>query len=87
MSMKNSNDIIGDRTRNLPTCSAVPHPTAPPHTPQYSAYFLYLSYKIDIQWINIGLIVPHFSASNGMGNGLLLKVNMNPEQGIITILI
>jgi len=30
MSMKNSNDTIGNRTRNLPTCSAVPRPTAPP---------------------------------------------------------
>ena len=28
--MKNSNDIIGDRTRDLPVCSAVPQPTAPP---------------------------------------------------------
>jgi len=46
-----------------------------------------LSYKTDIQWINIGLTVPHFSVSSGMGNGLLLKVNMNTEQGIITILI
>jgi hypothetical protein len=30
MSMKNSSDTIGNRTRNLPTCSAVPQPTAPP---------------------------------------------------------
>jgi hypothetical protein len=30
MSMKNSNDIIGNRTRDLTTCSAVPQPTAPP---------------------------------------------------------
>ena len=29
MSMKNSNDTIGNRTRDLPTCSAVPQPTAP----------------------------------------------------------
>ena len=27
MSMKNSNDPIGNRTRNLPACSAVPQPT------------------------------------------------------------
>ena len=33
MSMKNSNDTIGNRTRDLPTCSAVPEPTAPPRTP------------------------------------------------------
>jgi hypothetical protein len=30
MSMKNSNDIIGNRTRNLPACRGVPQPTAPP---------------------------------------------------------
>jgi hypothetical protein len=28
--MKNSNDTIGNGTRDLPTCSAVPQPTAPP---------------------------------------------------------
>ena len=28
--MKNSNDTIGNRTRDLPSCSAVPQPTAPP---------------------------------------------------------
>ena len=33
MSMKNSNDTIGNRTRDLPTCSAVPQPTAPPRAP------------------------------------------------------
>ena len=27
--MKNSNDIMGNRTRDLPVCSAVPQPTAP----------------------------------------------------------
>jgi hypothetical protein len=33
MSMKKHNDIIGNRTRDLPACSAVPHPTAPPRAP------------------------------------------------------
>jgi hypothetical protein len=33
ISIKNSNDTIGNRTRDLPTCNAVPHPTAPPRTP------------------------------------------------------
>ena len=33
MSIKNSNDTIGNRTRDLPACSAVPQPTAPPRTP------------------------------------------------------
>jgi hypothetical protein len=30
MSMKNSNDTIGNRTRDLPAGRAVPQPTAPP---------------------------------------------------------
>jgi hypothetical protein len=29
MTMKNSNDTIGNRTRDLPACNAVPQPTAP----------------------------------------------------------
>jgi hypothetical protein len=32
--MKNSNDTIGNRTRELPACSAVPQPTAPPRAPR-----------------------------------------------------
>jgi len=30
MSMKNSSDIIGTRTRHCPACSVVPQPTEPP---------------------------------------------------------
>ena len=33
ISMQISNDTIRNRTRDLPTCSAVPRPTAPPRTP------------------------------------------------------
>ena len=33
MSMKNSNDTIGNRTRDFPACSAVPQLTAPPCAP------------------------------------------------------
>ena len=32
--MKNSNDTIGNQTRDLPTCSAVPQRTAPPRASQ-----------------------------------------------------
>jgi len=32
MAMRNSSDTIGNRTRDLLTCSAVPQPTAPPRT-------------------------------------------------------
>jgi len=31
--MKKSNDIVGNRTRDIPACSAVPQPTAPPRAP------------------------------------------------------
>jgi hypothetical protein len=33
MSMKNSNDVIGIRTRDLPACNTVPQPTVPPRAP------------------------------------------------------
>jgi hypothetical protein len=35
MSIKNSKDTIGNRTRDLPACSAVPIPTAPPRAPPH----------------------------------------------------
>jgi len=31
--MKKPNDTAGNQTRDLPTCSAVPQPTAPPRAP------------------------------------------------------
>ena len=34
MSMKNSIDNIGNRTRDLPACIAVPQPSAPPRAPK-----------------------------------------------------
>jgi hypothetical protein len=33
MSVKNPSDSIGNRTRDLPACSAVPQPTTPRRTP------------------------------------------------------
>ena len=38
MSMKNSYDTIGNRTRDLPAFSAVPQPSAPPRTPGSSKW-------------------------------------------------
>jgi len=37
--MKNSNDTIGNRTRDLPVCSAVPKPTALPRAPYFLQYY------------------------------------------------
>ena len=42
MSMKNLNDTIGNRTRDLPTCSAVPQPTTPPRAPIRVALEVYI---------------------------------------------
>ena len=36
--MKNSNYTIGNRTRNLPACSAMPQPTTPPRAPRNNLY-------------------------------------------------
>jgi len=38
--MENSNDTIGNRTRDLPACSAVPQPTAPETFGMLSLNFL-----------------------------------------------
>ena len=35
--MKYSNDAIGNQTRDLPACSALPRPTVPPHAPMWLA--------------------------------------------------
>jgi hypothetical protein len=40
MSMKNSNDAIGNRTRDLPACSAMPQTTAPPGAPEDVSQFI-----------------------------------------------
>jgi len=37
--MKNSSDTIGNRTRDLPTCSAVPQPTVLPRAPNQQWHF------------------------------------------------
>ena len=36
--MEKSKDTIGNRTRDLPACSAVPQPTAPPRAPTRNMY-------------------------------------------------
>jgi len=33
MSVKNSIDTIGNRTRNFPVCNSIPQPTEPPRAP------------------------------------------------------
>jgi hypothetical protein len=57
MSMKNSNDIIGSRTRDLPACSAVPKPTAPPLAPHIQVVnATYESNIVVLSSFNYGLL-------------------------------
>jgi hypothetical protein len=46
MLMKNSNDTIGIRTRDLPGFSALPQTTAPPRAPYLRAQYLKYLYEI-----------------------------------------
>jgi hypothetical protein len=69
--MKNSNDTIGSRTRDLPACSAVPQPTAPPRAPHCfevpSQYFYIETYKTP----------KFFSADRGLMDGTRTRNVMN----------
>jgi hypothetical protein len=57
--MKNSIDTIKNGIRDLPTCSAVPQPTAPPRVPDV-LHIIYIKYKqmpvfnfiFDLLWLD-----------------------------------
>ena len=48
VSMKNFNDTIGNRTRDLLACSAVPQPIAPPRAPSHIIHSRPKSYNLHI---------------------------------------
>ena len=50
MSMKNSNDTIGNWTRDLPTCSAVPQPTALQRAPHFLKYNMKILLDFNAKW-------------------------------------
>ena len=52
--MKNSNDTIGDRTRDLLACRAVPRSPAPPrvHSTVYRGQYLSLRHNIHCSYLN-----------------------------------
>ena len=55
MSMKNYNYTIGNRTRDLPTCTAVPQPTTPPRVPSlFRSQYNYYARGCTIQGSNPG---------------------------------
>ena len=43
--MKNSNYTIGNRTRDLPACNAVPQPTALPRAPERAVELTYIRWR------------------------------------------
>jgi len=43
--MKNSSDTIGNPTRDLPACSAVPQPTALPRAPGRDEWDMYYGWE------------------------------------------
>jgi len=51
MSMKNLSDLIGNRTRDLPACNAVPQLPAPPLTPK-TIFVLLLNHFMEQQRLN-----------------------------------
>jgi hypothetical protein len=53
MSMKKSNDTIGNRPRDVPVCSAVPQPTAPARAPSSRRYRMVYTRRAGM-WITIG---------------------------------
>jgi hypothetical protein len=67
--MKNSNDTIGNRTRDLPTCSAVPQPTAPPRAPIYQ-YTHLISLRFEANEVPTVLVSFPCGATTKIGSGL-----------------
>ena len=68
MSMKNSNDTIGNRTRNLLTCSAVPQPTAPPR-----ALKMFVKHIIKTLHVSVTIVWP---SSGGRLSCLVLLLHL-----------
>ena len=53
MSMKKFIDTIGNQTCNLPTCSPVPQPTAPPRAPFIIRNYQYFKSRVRYRTVNI----------------------------------
>jgi hypothetical protein len=59
--MKNSKGTIGNRTRDLLACSAVPQPSAPPRDPHH---FAYLKFKIKTLFIKMPVVTIYTNFCN-----------------------
>ena len=74
MSMKNYNDTIGNRVRDLPACSAVSQPTAPLHAPPSCSTML------NVCFLNKEL-------SNSISSGATVSANLHAVNGQVYIYI
>jgi hypothetical protein len=88
MSMKNSSDTIRNRTHDLPVCSAVPQPTAPPHAPtkptrciNFSNLFLEWNSTCFWQLLCPSSVVFHCPHSNGICHTGLLTASELDQDG------
>ena len=68
MSMKNSKDIIGNRTHDFPACSAVPQPTASPRAPGTNCNLLYYPDDDHISSWNISIMNNTFHINAFVGH-------------------
>ena len=72
MSMKNSNDTTGNRTRNLPVCSTVPMPIAPPRTHTLCVFYSNeIKYVLRLTQLSFYFI---FSNANILNNNIKKKL-------------
>jgi hypothetical protein len=75
--MKNSSNNIGNRTRDLPACSAVPQPSALPRAPGFSVHKPGLDpsiFHVRIVWDGVA-----------MGRGFLRVILVYPVSKILPI--
>jgi hypothetical protein len=80
MSMKNSNDIIGNRSRNLPGCSAVPQPLRH-RVPQRDAargMKIYVNCKVAIYLGSLGFLLI-VNSTSGLETFRPLRYSYLPE--------
>jgi hypothetical protein len=69
--LKKSNDLIGTRTRILPTCSIVPHPTTLSRAPPYQG-----GCHISVFRVRFKLRVPHLQKEWGQNRTTFLYMYM-----------
>ena len=59
MSMKDLNYIIGNRTRDLPACSAVPQPTALRRAPVLKSHHILITLRVLDAWFSSVVLIPN----------------------------